>query len=66
MGTPPPPDRELVKFVVVAVTIVWALAFIMGFYSHDYEPLIYASPPMGLVVGYVTGVRILRKMNGAG
>lgn len=52
--------------MVTAVTLVWCLAFIAGFVSHDYEPLIYASPPMGLVVGYATGVRILRKVNGAG
>jgi hypothetical protein len=33
-------------------------------FTHEYEPVIYVSPPMGLVLGYVTGVRILRKVNG--
>ena len=48
------------------VTLVWAACFLDAFLAHEYDALIYVSPPMGLVVGYITGVKILRKINGTG
>lgn len=58
------PEPLLVRLVVVAVTLAWTIALLTSLVTGDYEGLIYASPPMGLVVGYVTGARILRR-NGA-
>ena len=59
------PDPLLIRVVVLVVTASWAVALFVSLYTHEYDGLIYASPPMGLVVGYVTGVSILRK-NGNG
>lgn len=55
------PDPLLVRIVVLVVTVAWTVALFVSLYNHEYDGLIYVSPPMGLVVGYVTGVRILRK-----
>ena len=60
------PSAVLVNFVAATVTLVWALVFVVTLYTREYDPLIYVSPPMGLVIGYVTGVRILRHTNGGG
>lgn len=46
------------------MTLVWSVVFIASLFTREYEPVIYVSTPFGLVVGYVTGVRILRKVNG--
>lgn len=59
------PDPLLIRIVVIAVTLSWSIALFVSLYTHEYDGLVYASPPMGLVVGYVTGVRILRR-NGNG
>ena len=46
------------------MTIVWASLFLASIFTRDYQPLIYVSPPMGIVVGFITGIRILRRVNG--
>ena len=58
------PEPLLVRIVVVTVAAAWTFALVASILSHDYQGLIYTSPPMGLVVGYATGVKILRKVNG--
>lgn len=61
-----PVEPLLVRVVVIVVTLAWTITLLASLYTREYEPLIYASPPMGLIVGYVTGVRILRKNGGGG
>ena len=60
-----PAEPLLVRIVVLVVTTAWAVALFSSIYTREYEAVIYSTPPMGIVVGYVTGVRILRK-NGNG
>lgn len=64
MPTEAPPSTLISNFVTIVVTLVWAIVFIVTLYTREYDPLIYVSPPMGLVIGYVTGIRILRRVNG--
>ena len=57
----------LTAFVVGAVTLVWVTVFLASIFTKEYTPLIYVSGPMLAVVGYVTGVTIIRKgANGGG
>lgn len=51
----------LTVLVVAAVTAVWVAVFIASIFTQEYTPLIYVSGPMLAVVGYVTGVSIIRK-----
>lgn len=57
----------LTVLVVFAVTTVWVVVFMASIFTKEYTPLIYVSGPMLAVVGYVTGVSIIRKgaSNGA-
>lgn len=56
----------LTVLVVGAVTAVWVVVFLASIFTKEYTPLIYVSGPMLAVVGYVTGVSIIRKgANGA-
>lgn len=55
----------LTAMVVAAVTAVWVAVFIASIFTREYTPLIYVSGPMLAVVGYATGVSIIRKGNGA-
>ena len=58
-------DR-LTALVVGAVTFTWVVVFIASIFTKEYTPLIYVSGPMLGVVGYATGVQIIRKgANGA-
>lgn len=51
----------LTIMVVTAVTLVWVVVFLASLVTREYTPLIYVSGPMLAVVGYVTGVTIIRK-----
>lgn len=51
----------LTALVVGAVTLVWVTVFLASIFTREYTPLIYVSGPMLAVVGYVTGVSIIRK-----
>ena len=53
--------EKLTILVVTAVTAVWSIVFLASIYTREYTPLIYVSGPMLAVVGYVTGVSIIRK-----
>ena len=64
------PHREVTKdaltaMVVTAVTLVWVVVFLAALYTREYTPLIYVSGPMLGVVGYVTGVQIIRQKGAA-
>lgn len=54
----------LTALVVSAVTVVWVTVFFASIFTREYTPLIYVSGPMLAVIGYVTGVTIIRKGNG--
>lgn len=57
----------LTVLVVGAVTAVWVVVFLASIFTKEYTPLIYVSGPMLAVVGYATGVTIIRKgANGTG
>jgi hypothetical protein len=51
----------LTIMVVGAVTLVWVVVFLASIFTREYTPLIYVSGPMLAVVGYATGVTIIRK-----
>lgn len=51
----------LTLVVVVAVTVVWTVVFVASIFTREYTPLIYVSGPMLAVVGYATGVTIIKK-----
>jgi hypothetical protein len=51
----------LTAMVVGAVTLVWVTVFVASIFTREYTPLIYVSGPMLAVVGYATGVSIIRK-----
>jgi predicted transcriptional regulator len=55
----------LTILVVGAVTLVWVTVFVASIFTREYTPLIYVSGPMLAIVGYVTGVSIIRRGNGA-
>jgi uncharacterized membrane protein len=55
----------LTILVVGAVTLVWVTVFVASIFTREYTPLIYVSGPMLAVVGYATGVSIIRRGNGA-
>ena len=52
--------------VVGAVTLVWTVVFLASIFTREYTPLIYVSGPMLAVVGYATGVTIIRKGSDVG
>jgi hypothetical protein len=51
----------LTLVVVCAVTVVWTVVFVASIFTREYTPLIYVSGPMLAVVGYATGVTIIKK-----
>ena len=53
--------EKLTVLVIMSVTLVWSVVFLASIYTREYTPLIYVSGPMLAVVGYATGVSIIRK-----
>lgn len=51
----------LTAAVVLCVTVVWTVVFVASIFTKEYAPLIYVSGPMLAVVGYATGVTIIKK-----
>lgn len=62
----PSPDYKLIVLVVSVVTLVWAVAVIAALLTGDLRPALTATPLVGAVVGWITGVRIWRQRNGGG
>ena len=58
--TGPTADFLLVALVVIVVTGGWLVALLSAVITHDWEPLIWATPLMAAVVGYATGIRAWR------
>lgn len=58
------PHPYLVAFVVTSVTTAWVFALVVAVFTSSYQALIIATPLEGAIVGYATGMKLLK--NGSG